>query len=177
MKLTLLEETSTKSRPETSLLLIERLLLESLSRGAKTLFEISDDLKIKERYLCNVLTHLKQKNLVTLSQTHWSLKRGPDLNNFREVASASMSPVEVEEILEAIALKKDLSGVTFKLRKLYLNNEDLAYLDQLFKRIEDFLNYTERRHQEERSCKKIWEESVVIWAQQKCDSFFKADAS
>lgn len=153
------------------LLVIERIVLESLSRKEKTLPELAADTTLPKDVVQNILIKLFERKLVKESKEYWFLERA-DKEAWQEVNHPQNVCEEVLELAESWIHKgiekKAMSSTEIRLKKVALSKEEFKRLQGHFKAIELFVeNVLEERsrrpqyHEAVKTADKI----VLLWGQ------------
>ena len=153
------------------LLIIERIIIESLSKKERNLEEIKLDTNLDHALLMNVLPHLLMKNMIRYHRGIYSIDKE---NCFRWLGQVNRDENVKEEAKELFIslvneyFKKDLQpkraiAPQLKIQKMWLTQDEeiilrshMATLENFFVNVKDS---RKTRPQRERTC----EQRVVIW--------------
>jgi hypothetical protein len=140
---------------------LEKSIIESLYKQAKTLTELTIDLGMSESLTFKILQRLLVKEFITYqhrvysinSNKFWDIKNFLSDSNFIENESRYF-------IYSALQNQKD----NIYSKKLYLTDQDRKFLNALLYQLESFLTKTEVRNKKEKYALKDTE--VFYWARQ-----------
>lgn len=153
------------------LLLIERIVIESLSKKEKNIQEIEVDTNLSHGILLNILPNLLMRNMIRYKAGIYSLDKENCFSWLSEVNKRENVKEEAKELFISLVnqyFKKDLpsassSGAQLKIQKMWLTREEemilkshMATLEGFFQGVKESRLY---RPQKEKTC----EQRVVIW--------------
>ena len=155
-------------------LVVERMVLESLSRKGKNLQEIINDTGLEEALLKNIMPFFLMENIVCYDKGIYSLNMKEGQKWLEKVNHETHLKEEVKELFTSLvnhyfaemkAKEEKLSEVDLKVRKVWLTSSEEKILNSYIKNIESFMKNIEddrkRRPIKERLCEK----KVFIWGQ------------
>jgi hypothetical protein len=124
---------------QNDLLLVERMVLESIMRAPKNYFELSDDTGLSSFLIKNLTDNFIMRGYIILFQGRFALNRNH--TQIKELFSSSdveRLPVAVKELFVGLInhyFEKDHPGVTFRLQKVEMTESEEIMLNNLFMRI------------------------------------------
>ncbi len=150
------------------LLLVERMILESIGKKEKSIAEISLDSGLRTNLVCSLIGHLVMDNII-------NLKKGKYYLNFKEkekwlplINDKVNIKNEVKELfISLINSHFELSEKKkygLKIKKIWLNRFDEKILEAHFNNLNEFIENLEKypnRKEEE----KLKEKRVIFWGQ------------
>ena len=153
------------------LLIIERIIIESLSKKEKNLQEIIHDTSLDHSLLLNILPNLLMKNMIRYTRGTYSLEKESCFKWLDEINHVDNIKEEVKELFVSMVNqhfknnlhKKSAIETQLKVQKVWLTRDEelilkshMATLDGFFTGVKD-----SRRIKPERE--KTSEQRVVIW--------------
>ena len=150
------------------LLLVERMILESLERNEKSIAEISLDTGLRTNLVCNLVSHLVMDNIINLKRGKYFLNYDEKDNWIGLINNKAHIQSEVKELfISLINSHFELSEKKqygLKIKKIWLNKFDEKILEAHFNNLNEFIvnleKYPQRRKQE-----KLKEKRVIFWGQ------------
>ena len=153
------------------LLIIERIIIESLSKKEKNLQEIIHDTSLEHSLLLNILPNLLMKNMIRYTRGTYSIEKEECFKWLDEINQVDNIKEEVKELFVSLVNqhfknnlnKKSAIETQLKIQKVWLTRDEelvlrshMATLDGFFTGVKD-----SRRKKPERE--KTSEQRVVIW--------------
>lgn len=152
------------------LLMIERIIVESLAKKEKNIQELEIDTNLSHSLLLNILPNLLARGIVLYKNGHYLLDREHSLVWLSDVNKKENIKEEAKEIFTSLVnqyFKKEQNKKTtapqFRIQKMWLTcdeemilNSHMAQLEGFFKGIKEARKY---KPQKEKTC----EQRVVIW--------------
>jgi predicted transcriptional regulator len=125
-------------------LVIERIVLESLEKRGKELFELVKDTKLDQNLLKNVLSHLINKGIIKRQDKGvFVLNNETKSRWLSEINNRSSVGHELKELFSSLVnnfFKEEVKKRTnLNMKKVYLTSKERDALDQKFKEIDQFL--------------------------------------
>ena len=145
--------------------LIERMIVESLSKSAKTLKELALDIKIEEVVVVNALQGLVVKSIVTLNNEIYDLNKGLSRSVIEEINDNKSLLIEVNQIVRStikLAMETENDHV-FKLKKVAMSETDYKIFKSMLINLEKFLSGLAKDNKEMSTS----EQQVIFWGHQK----------
>lgn len=152
------------------LLVVERLVLESLEIEAKSLESLVQDTGISKAILDNSLAMLSMRNVIIVKDGKFSLNKETQAQ-WREVVTREESiKDELKDMFTAIVNKHFENKIveskteesSLKFRKIWMNDSDKKILNALMYQVESFITSVEKTNKEDKS-KKLSDKDVVFW--------------
>ncbi len=158
-----------------SLIFLERVLLESLSSGPKSVCEMSRDLNISVAVIKNILFNMTKNNLVRYLGEKYILNRDNLSQSMEHLNQAESLSWEAREILDGMVeqdTERHLSQASFlKLRKMYLSDRDLVFFKAQLINLEKFLaSLPAKPSKKEKTCDK----TIFCWGMTNYNNVLKS---
>ena len=153
------------------LLIIERIIIESLSKKERNLQEIVIDTNLEHALLLNVLPHLLMKNMIRYTRGIYSIEKENCFHWLSEINKQDHVKEEAKELFTSLVnqyFKKEklhLKNIEpqLKIQKVWLTDDEEIVLRSHMASLESFFNGVKAsrkvRPQREKTC----EQRVVIW--------------
>ena len=153
------------------LLMIERIVIESLSKKEKNIQEIEIDTNLVHGLLLNILPNLLMRNMIKYKNGTYSLDKEHCFVWLSEANKKENVKEEAKEIFTALVnqyFKKEASmpaqsGAQLKIQKMWLTRDEEFILKSHMATLESFFSSVKeaRKHHPQRE--KTCEQRVVIW--------------
>jgi hypothetical protein len=148
-----------------SLLIIDRLILESLQKRERTLNELEGDTGLNIGLLMNLLNHLIMKNIVLYKKGVYSLNLENKSSWIPLLKNKDNLKDEVKEIFSSMVnlhFRED-KGEQIKLKKIWLTRDEKKMVESKFNEIESFFNQIlesrKKLPRKENTCEK----EIFVW--------------
>jgi hypothetical protein len=153
------------------LLLIERIVIESLSKKEKNIQEIEIDTNLGHALLLNILPNLLMRNMIRYKQGVYSLDKEHCFIWLNEVNKKENIKEEAKEIFTSLVnqyFKKDATipqqtGPQLKIQKMWLTRDEEMILKSHMATLEGFFNGVKEARKYHPQKEKTCEQRVVIW--------------
>jgi hypothetical protein len=153
-----------------SLLIIERIVIESISKKDKNIYELVNDTKLNQELLQKILPNLLMKNLIRYQRGIYSIEKTMALKWLETINEKQNLKEEVKEMFATLVnnyYQEDQNAIKknnqLRVQKIWLSPDEdsilrshLAMIDLFFKNIK---NSRERNPVRERT----HEQRVIIW--------------
>ncbi len=153
------------------LLVIERIVLESLAKKSKNLEELSLDTNLDSSLLLNILPLLSMKNIVSYNKGHYFLNADIFKGQLRLINSASAIKEEVKELFVSLVnnyfSKQKENDAFLKVKKIFLTNDEEKIFQAHLKNLESFIKNIEDQRHKRPVYSKLAEHKVIIWGHSK----------
>lgn len=153
------------------LLLIERMVIESLAKKEKNIQEIEIDTNLDHGLLLNILPNLLMRNIIRYKSGVYSLEKDQCFSWLSEVNKRENVKEEAREIFTSLVnqyFKKDKqkeaqNSPQLKIQKMWLTKDEELVLKSHMAGLEGFFNGIKeaRKHHPQRE--KTCEQRVVVW--------------
>ncbi|MBI2522700.1 MAG: hypothetical protein HYV97_19925 [Bdellovibrio sp.] len=146
-----------------NLIFLERAILESLSSGAKSTKEISQDLNFSLPMVKGILFNMAKKNMVKFMGEKYALNREIVTHCIDEWNHPDSLSWEAREILDGIVENSPMnfpSNSFLKLRKMYFSDRDLTIFKSQLTNLEKFL---ESLPAKPGMCEKTCDKTIFFW--------------
>lgn len=151
------------------LLILERIVLESISKKEKNIHEISLDTNLDQAILLNILPNLLMKNIIKYNRGSYSIDKASSLQWLDGINSDDNIKEEAKELFTGLVnqyFKKDLSkklSPTLKIQKVWLTPEEEVLLNVHIVNLESFFQGIKNSRKTRPIKEKTHEQRVVIW--------------
>lgn len=152
------------------LLLIERIIIESIMKKEKNIYELATDTGLDHALLLSLLPNLLMKNILKYYRGTYSIDLVNSSLILRELAQTNGPKFEVKEIFSAFIndyYKKEVAQeekkTILKLQKIWLTPKESKELEQLFKRLEQFILEVKKETTSRSLLRKTHEQKVILW--------------
>ena len=152
------------------LLLVERGVLEAISKGATKVVEIMNEVNIEFNLTLTILARLRSRGIITLSDGHYVVAKNElawkKVNNEVEY--------EIKEVSENIidCYFKDGERNKLKLQKVYMSSRDEKIFNSMLNNIEIFLRDLQKENSKKKN--RITEQKVIFWGVSQYDDLIKS---
>lgn len=153
------------------LLMVERIVIESLSKKEKNIQEIEIDTNLSHGLLLNILPNLLMRNMVRYRNGIYSIDKDHCFEWLSEVNKKENIKEEAREIFTSLVnqyFKKETTlgaqnGPQLRIQKMWLTRDEEMILKSHLATLEGFFNGIKeaRKHHPQRE--KTSEQRVVIW--------------
>jgi hypothetical protein len=154
-----------------ALLLIERIVIESLSKKEKNIQEIEIDTNLSHGILLNILPNLLMRNMIRYKSGTYSIDKDHCFSWLSEVNKKENVKEEAKELFTSLVnqyfmndqIQAKQSGAQLKIQKMWLTREEEMILKSHLATLEGFFQGVKvaRLHHPQRE--KTCEQRVVIW--------------
>lgn len=153
------------------LLMIERIVIESLSKKEKNIQEIEIDTNLAHGLLLNILPNLLMRNMIRYKNGVYSIDKEQCFSWLSQVNKRENVKEEAKEIFTSLVnqyFKKDpqLSpqmGAQLKIQKMWLTRDEEMILKSHMATLEGFFNSVKEARKYHPQREKTCEQRVVIW--------------
>lgn len=151
------------------LLVIERIVIESLSKKEKNIFELSYDTSLDQALLLNVLPNLMMKNLVKYVRGIYSIDKENSLLWSQSINKKENVKEELKEMFSSMVnhlYKNEIESSKtsqLKLQKMWLTNQEEVILRSHLNALDCFFQSVKESRKNEPLKEKIAEQKVVFW--------------
>ena len=153
------------------LLMIERIVIESLSKKEKNIQEIEIDTNLAHGLLLNILPNLLMRNMVKYKNGIYSLDKEQCFSWLSEVNKKENVKEEAKEIFTSLVnqyFKKESAAKAsteplLKIQKMWLTRDEEIILKSHMATLEAFFNGVKEARKYHPQREKTCEQRVVIW--------------
>lgn len=146
------------------LMLLERVVLESISRKNSRLLEISKDIEISQEIVITILARLSSKGLVFYRDNGYELSQNQiawHTVNREEAVKDELKELS-ENIVDACMSNKEKT--LYKLQKISLNDKEEKILNSLLNSVEIYINNLRDDRKKQIGYKEVTaKQKVVFW--------------
>jgi preprotein translocase subunit SecF len=152
------------------ILLIERIIIESLAKKEKNIFELEIDTNLSQGILLNILPCLIMRNYIRYGRGQYSIDKESSLTWPATINSKNSIKEEVKEMFTTMvnghfeeAKFNDSKSFEIKVQKLSLTNDEQKILNAHLVNLESFFNSVKKNRTLNPIKEKTCEQKVVIW--------------
>lgn len=153
-----------------SLMLIERIVLESVSKKDKNIYELSLDTNLEQGLLLNILPELLMKNLIKYNRGIYSINKEQSLRWSETINSKDSIKEEVKELFTNLVNEyfnkeqnKKSKDTDLKVQKVWLSFDEEKLLNMHLVNLENFFKNIKLGRERNPIKEKTHEQKVVIW--------------
>lgn len=152
------------------LLILERIIVESISKKEKNIQELAIDTNLEHALLLNILPTLLMKNIINYQRGIYSINKENSLlwksginktDNIKEEAKELFTSLVNQYFKNDIAEAKHNS--VLKIQKVWLTKDEEMVLNSHMKTLESFFNSVKNSRKINPIREKTFEQKVVIW--------------
>lgn len=137
---------------------IDRMILESLAKSSKSFEQLLVDTKIEKEILASLITELTIKNLINIHHETYFLNSNLNNSMLNEIKNEQAVIAEVSQLMKTTMKDSFLvEGCRFKLKKIYMDQEEERIFKSLLLQVEGFLEGLDKKRG------KTCEQSVIFW--------------
>jgi hypothetical protein len=153
------------------LLIIERIIIESLSKKERNLQELIFDTNLDHSLLLNILPNLLMKNMIRYNRGTYSIEKENCLVWLAEINKSDNVKEEAKELFISLVnqyFKKDLNkkpamDAQLKIQKVWLTREEELVLRSHMLTLDGFFTGVKASRRVKPEKEKTYEQRVVIW--------------
>jgi hypothetical protein len=153
------------------LLMIERIVIESLSKKEKNIQEIEIDTNLAHGLLLNILPNLLMRNMIKYKNGVYSIDKEQCFSWLKEVNKKENVKEEAKEIFTSLVnqyFKRDplltpQVGPQLKIQKMWLTRDEEIILKSHMATLEAFFHGVKDARRSHPQREKTCEQRVVIW--------------
>jgi hypothetical protein len=153
------------------LLMIERIVIESISKKEKNIQEIEIDTNLNHGLLLNILPSLLMRNMIRYKNGMYSLDKEHCFQWLSQVNKKENVKEEAKEIFTSLVnqyFEKDSTiapqiGPQLKIQKMWLTRDEELILKSHMATLEGFFNGVKEARKYHPQREKTCEQRVVIW--------------
>lgn len=153
------------------LLIIERIIIESLSKKERNLQEIIHDTSLDHSLLLNILPNLLMKNMIRYNRGTYSIEKQNCLQWLGEVNRGENVKEEAKELFISLVNQyfrkdieqKNLRSPQLKIQKVWLTPDEEMVLRSHMATLEGFFSGVKASRKVKPQREKTCEQRVVIW--------------
>jgi hypothetical protein len=155
------------------LLLIERIIIESISKKEKNIFELEIDTSLNQALLLNILPNLLMKNLIRYNRGIYSIDKESSLKWLETINEKENIKEELKEMFAALVnkyyqedLKSNINS-TLKVQKVWLTADEELILNSHLATIDCFFKNIKEQRKSNPHREKTYDQKVIIWGTSK----------
>jgi hypothetical protein len=154
------------------LLVVERMVLESLSRKGKNVYEIAMDTGLDESLLKNIIPFFLMQNIVLYEKGIYSLNLTQNEKWIEKINKREHLKEEVKELFTSLVNKyfcetvdNEANAVELKVQKIWLTPSEEKIINSYLKNIENYIKNIEDERTRKPVQERLCEKKVFIWGQ------------
>ncbi len=147
-----------------SAMMIERVILESLSRSSKNLENLYEDTGIKTPILKLLLQEMIFKGWIQYSKGEFSIEITANKDWLSAINSRESIQLEVKELMDSLVsmyFKENLG--LLKVQKISLTEDEEMVLNSHLKNLESFFSSLREKRSQKPLSSQIKKQKVVVW--------------
>ena len=143
-----------------NLTILERMVLECVSKSSKNLTDIEEKTGIQKVMLLKVIQSLLSKSLISLNNHLYQLNQKQNDLITRELNDSTALLCEVNEIISSCIKRKleETDANSFKLKKVNMSEREEKIYNGLLYNLESFLGSLDKSD-------KIREQKIIFWGE------------
>lgn len=153
------------------LLMIERIVIESLSKKEKNIQEIEIDTNLSHGLLLNILPNLLMRNMIRYQRGIYSIDKDNCFQWLSSINKKENIKEEAKEIFTSLVnqyFSKDLKehkalGTQLKIQKMWLTRDEEILLKSHMATLECFFQSVKEARKQNPQREKTCEQRVVVW--------------
>ena len=153
------------------LLLLERIIVESISKKEKNIQELVIDTNLEHAILLNILPNLLMKNIIKYQKGSYSIDSATSLQWLSGINKNDNVKEEAKELFTSLVnqyFKKDIAAKTkpsplLKIQKVWLTRDEEILLNSHMINLENFFQGIKNARKVNPVREKTCEQKVVIW--------------
>jgi hypothetical protein len=153
------------------LLLLERIIIESVSKKEKNIQELALDTNLEHAILLNILPNLLMKNIIKYQRGSYSIEKVTSLQWLKTINKDDNVKEEAKELFTSLVnqyFKKDIANnftptSLLKIKKVWLTHDEEIVLNSHMINLENFFNGIKNSRKLKPVREKTYEQKVVIW--------------
>lgn len=140
---------------------LERLVLESLSKCPKELFELMQDTKLDKNVVINILQSLLIKNLLTVTNNRYQINQNLNQVLIQQLKDQQNTLIEIGQVVKTtIKHSQNFKDNSFKYKKVYMNSDDEMLFKAMLIQLESFIEELEKKNKKKG---KTYQQKVIFW--------------
>ncbi|OFZ22541.1 MAG: hypothetical protein A2202_03015 [Bdellovibrionales bacterium RIFOXYA1_FULL_36_14] len=151
------------------ILVIERMVLESLFKKEKNLVEMERDTGLDSGILKNILSNFMMDNLIKYQKGVYSLNKNEIMGKLKKINDKKQIKEEVCELFTSMIneyfkkIEQDQKNVDIKVRKIWLTPSEEKIFNTYLINLETFMKNIEQDRKIHPKNEKLKEKKVFIW--------------
>jgi hypothetical protein len=153
------------------LLILERIIIESISKKDKNIQELAIDTNLDHALLLNVLPNLLMKNIIKYQKGTYSIEKESSFLWRQSINRDDNVKEEAKELFTSLvnqSLRKDLAEknkntALLKIQKVWLTKDEEVILNTHMINLENFFNTIKNSRKLTPIREKTYEQKVVMW--------------
>ena len=148
-----------------SLLIVERIVIESLSRVPKNIFQVSEDTGLAHQLLANILPNLVSSNIVKYSNGVYNLNWKNKDSWINAINNNDNLKEEIKDMFTSIVNdffdKSEKKKSELKLKKIWMNPDEEKIFNAHIYNLQEFVTNIEKDNR--KSNKKLNDKRIIFW--------------
>jgi hypothetical protein len=153
------------------LLILERIVIESISKKEKNIQELSFDTNLEHSILLNILPNLLMKNILKYNRGSYSIDKEASLKWLSNINKEDNLKDEATELFTSLVnqyFKKDIEmqnqkKALLKIQKVWLTKDEEIVFNAHMINLENFFQNIKKSRKLQPIREKTYEQKVVFW--------------
>lgn len=152
---------------EKGLLLIERFIIESLSKKDMNIQELAIQTKLDHGLLLNILPNLMMRNMIQYKRGTYSLNRLEGQKWISQINKKEFLKEEVKDVFQSLVnnyFKEEVAkNSDLKVQKIWLTKDEELTFNSHLKGLENFFKNVKESRLRKAENERLFEQKVVVW--------------
>lgn len=152
---------------EKGLLLIERFIIESLSKKDMNIQELAIQTRLEHGLLLNILPNLMMRHIVNYKHGTYSLNRLEGQKWISQINKKEFLKEEVKDVFQSLVnnyFKEEVAkNSDLKVQKIWLTKDEELTLNSHLKGLESFFKNVKDSRLKKAENERLFEQKVVVW--------------
>jgi hypothetical protein len=153
------------------LLILERIIIESISKKEKNIQELVIDTNLEQAILLNILPNLLMKNILKYNRGSYSIEKETSMQWLKGINRQDNVKEEAKELFTSLVnqyFKQDNTTLvpklsSLKIQKVWLTQDEEKVLNMHMLSLENFFQTVKSSRKANPIREKTFEQKVVIW--------------
>lgn len=148
------------------LLIVERMVLESLSNGAKSSDEINQCTNLSKALLGNILPMFLMRNIVSYKSGKYELNRVNAMQWMAKCNTPANIKEEVKELFTSLVnryFQSEAREQGLRMKKVWMNSLEKKIFQSHLANLEEFIKSVEKENRRPESSKQLRDKEVIFW--------------
>lgn len=152
---------------EKGLLLIERFIIEGLSKKDMNIQELAIQTRFDHGLLLNILPNLMMRNMINYKNGIYSLNRLDGHKWIQQINKKEFLKDEVKDVFQSLVnnyFKEEVAkNSDLKVQKIWLTKDEELILNSHLKGLESFFKNVKEARLKKTENERLFEQKVVVW--------------
>ena len=149
------------------LMLVERIVIESISRKEKNIYELVNDTNLDQEILLNIIPNLLMRNLINYHRGIYSIDKESSMKWLETINQKNNIKEEVKELFTSLVneyfVQNKITSSQLKVQKVWLTSDEEMILKSHLATIESFFREVKNDRKINPIREKTFEQKVLIW--------------